>query len=93
VRYPERLLRLRIVEAHGGRTQTQPAQSRARRARLIGRPFEIGVVAALIDSAAHVGPQLRGVAEPKFYLPDDAYVAPCEDAAKVAARLKELGLA
>ena len=39
------------------------------------------------------GPQLRGVAEPKFYLPDDAYVAPCEDAAKVAARLKELGLA
>ena len=47
----------------------------------------------LADALAHVGPQLRGVAEPKFYLPDDAYVAPCEDTGKVAARLKELGMA
>ena len=56
-----------------------------------GRCAALG--ASLLDALAHVGPQLRGVAEPKFYLPDDAYVAPCEDAGKVAARLKELGLA
>ena len=55
-----------------------------------GRCAALG--ASLLDALAHVGPQLRGVAEPKFYLPDDAYVAPCEDAGKVAARLKELGL-
>ena len=56
-----------------------------------GRCAALG--ASLLDALAHVGPQLRGVAEPKFYLPDDAYVAPSEDAAKVDARLKELGLA
>ena len=45
--------------------------------------------ASLVDAAAHVRSQLRGVPEPEFLLPDDAYVAPVEDAATVAAFVAE----
>ena len=44
--------------------------------------------AALLDALAHVAPALRGVAEPQFG-PADAYVAPVEDEAAVAAYMAE----
>ena len=40
--------------------------------------------ASLLDAIAYVAPNLRGVDEPSFLLPDDAYVAPVEDAAEIA---------
>ena len=42
---------------------------------------------ALVDAAAHVAPQLRGVEAPTFPLASDAYVVPVEDPDKIAAWL------
>lgn len=39
--------------------------------------------ASLLDAVAHVQSSLRGVPEPRFERPDDAYVAPVEDKAEV----------
>mmetsp|Transcript_43051 Transcript_43051/g.139016 ORF Transcript_43051/g.139016 Transcript_43051/m.139016 type:complete len:463 (+) Transcript_43051:125-1513(+) len=47
-------------------------------------PRAAALGASLLDALSHVGPSLRGVAEPAFG-EADAYVAPVEDAAVVAA--------
>lgn len=43
--------------------------------------------ASLLDAAAHVAPQLRGVSKPCFPLPDDTYLAPTENQAAIDAHL------
>ena len=47
------------------------------------RAKAVGV--ALLDAAAYVAPQLRGVDAPTFDAPGDAYVEPCEDYATIGA--------
>jgi murein tripeptide amidase MpaA len=46
--------------------------------------------ASLLDALAYVEPQLRGVTEPVFALPDDAYVDPVEDQGIIDAHLAAL---
>mmetsp|Transcript_23367 Transcript_23367/g.49610 ORF Transcript_23367/g.49610 Transcript_23367/m.49610 type:complete len:80 (-) Transcript_23367:212-451(-) len=43
--------------------------------------------ASLLDALSYVAPQLRGVEEPTFALPDDVYVLPVEEKAEVDAFL------
>ena len=47
--------------------------------------------ASLLDALSYVGPQLRGVDEPVFQRPDDAYVLPVEDQVQIDAYLAANG--